>query len=607
MSERLELLATAGALDPIDVHLARTLAELAGALPEAVLLAVALVSRATRDGHSCLRLDRLVSTPLLDAEGRALQLELPLVTELNALLTASPVVSDGSRPTPLVLEGQRLYLRRYWRLERALAAALMERARFVAEPSCPETARQSLAALFGPPRGRGVDGQRVAAELVALRHLTVITGGPGTGKTSTVVRVLAWLGAQARARGGFPPRTLLLAPTGKAASRLAESIHAAKAQLALEESILMGIPRQALTVHRALAAVSPRSGLAAGGVLAADVVVVDEASMVDLSLMQRLVAAVPAAARLVLLGDRHQLGSVEAGAVLADLCGPSPRRPYSPRLAAAVEDTFGESLPGAGDGPGGMADSLVELTESHRFDAGGGVGRLAAAILAGDAAGALEACRCGDVTLVPPGPDGERPGSLVARVLEGFSPYLRTSEPAAAIAALGRFRVLAAHRHGPQGFIALNRWIERELQERRLLSRSGPHYHRRPLLVTANDYELGLHNGDVGVEWCDAGDSPPRVWLATDEGSLRALGASRLPAHETVFAMSVHKSQGSEFDELLFVLPEPGSPLLTRELLYTAVTRARRRVTLVGSEASLRAAVERRAARATGLAALLWG
>ncbi|MBN2192422.1 MAG: exodeoxyribonuclease V subunit alpha [Polyangiaceae bacterium] len=608
MSDCLTTLVQAGAIAPIDLYFAQVLSKLVPGTPEPVRVAGALVSRATRDGHACLSLSRLVATDLHDPQGVRLSLPLPNVVELAWLLGRSPLVGDGAVATPLVLDRGRLYLRRLWQHEQALAAAVRERTHPFGVSILPAVARASLQRCFGPCSTDAPDWQRVAAQLAVLRALTVITGGPGTGKTTTVVGIVALVIEQALAQGRTTPRVLLLAPTGKAASRLVEAIRGAKARLAVEPAVLAGIPEQAATIHRTLGVT--RYGLSRTRpprMLNADLVIVDEASMVDLTLMHRLVAATPPEARLVLLGDHRQLASVDAGAVLADLCGPSPRPPYSPALGAAVSAAFGEPLPGAVDGSGGIADSVVELRVSHRFEGASDIGRLAAAILAGDPDGALAACGGGSVSLVPPGPDGQLAPGFLRLAVAGFAPYLEARDPEAALAALGRFRVLAAHRGGLEGLEGLNQRIERELVRLRRLRPLGGHYHRRPLLVTQNDHEVGVHNGDVGVVWAPAGDEHPRIWLATGDATARVLSPARVPAHETVFAMSVHKSQGSEFDEVAVVLPKSSSRLLTRELLYTAVTRARERVTLFAAPESLRAAVTRTADRASGLRELLWG
>jgi exodeoxyribonuclease V alpha subunit len=377
-----------------------------------------------------------------------------------------------------------------------------------------------------------------------------------------------------------------LAPTGKAAARLSESVRKAKAQLNCEPPVIAAIADKASTLHRALGVRRERgAGRSVRESFAAKVIVVDEASMVDLGMMERLLAAVPDDARLILLGDKDQLASVEAGAVLGDICGEG----------------------GQDDGASPLARSITTLTRSHRFADDSAIKALAEAIRYGDAPRALEVLRSGlaDVELREP-----RAG-IDPRLLEDTSSsFARLFQGGAAerIAALDRFRVLCSHRQGAFGVVELNRRIEQALRRQGVLRAQGLHYAGRPILVTENSYESKLWNGDVGV-LADDTEVGLRACFADDglPGGVRRLPLSRLPAHESVYAMSVHKSQGSEVDEVAVVLPGEDSPLLSRELLYTAVTRARRRVVIYAPEAVLKLCVERRAARASGLREALWG
>jgi exodeoxyribonuclease V alpha subunit len=543
-----------------------------------------------------------------------------------------------------VLDGSdRLYLARYWRFEQDLAAALARRSTTWAPGVDRDRLAADLRRLF-PAAPSGPDWQRVAAALAVLRNLTVISGGPGTGKTRTVAAILALLAGQS---GGRAPRVGLAAPTGKAAARLAQSIRRVRAELPLDEAERAALPEEAATLHRLLGVVPGRSGFRhdAGNPLHLDALVVDEASMVDLPLMARTVAALPAHARLVLLGDRDQLASVEAGAVLADICGPASHPGYSADVAGALQQVTGFEVPTATQGPAAaVADALVVLRRSYRFGEASGIGALAARVNAGDAAGALELLASAGPRgspCSPPGPgevvapapadpergasapseSGRRPdlqfrpvleaerATLVGReVVPHFRALFEASGPGAALTALGRFRVLCALREGPWGVGALNALIERGLERSGLVPRERPWYPGRPVMVTRNDYALGLFNGDVGVLWPDPeAGGQVRAFFEVPGGGLRRVPPARLPPHETVFAMTVHKSQGSELDEVLLVLPDRPSPVLTRELLYTAVTRARQRVQVWGNEAVLVAAVQARVRRASGLREALWG
>lgn len=634
-----------GALTDLDVHLARTLARLGNDPRPEIALAVALASHAVGEGHVCLDLAR-VARPgsLRDGEGRPVDAaDWPALAAWRAALQASPLVGGADAVTPLVLDGAgRLYLRRYWRYETALAAAIAARVAAADVTVDAALLRDGLARLFpeteAMPRP---NWQRVAAFAAVRRRFCVISGGPGTGKTHTVVRILALLVEQALGRGAPPPRVALLAPTGKAAARLAESIRAGAGTLACDAAVRAAIPDEARTIHRALGARPERSAQFrhdASNPLPADLVLVDEASMVDVALMAHLVAALPAAASLVLLGDQDQLASVEAGAVLGDICNSGVARRPSAAFCAAVHAATGDMLdaaaPAAPAGPvAGMEDAIVVLTHSYRYDAAGGIGRFARAVNAGDETAVFAALAAGGaVTWQEPAPGGRFDAALEARLVEGFAPYGQATTPAQRLRALERFRVLCAHRRGPTGVATLNARIEQWLAARGWLQPDGPDYRGRPILVTRNDYAVGLFNGDVGViddpglgdpglgdpglddPGLDdpgagaASEAPPRMAYFPDgRGGLRAVAVARLPEHETVFALSVHKSQGSELDAVAVLLPDEPSPIVSRELVYTAVTRARTQALLIAPRAVLAHAVRTPVARASGLRARLWG
>ena len=539
------------------------------------------------------------------------RLTLPQRDEWLAALRTSALVAvdgrsadDGADERPLVLDAQgRLYLERYHAYERRLAESLLARAARPLEATDTAALAASLARLFPASDVRGAL-QRVAAEVFLRQRLTIVSGGPGTGKTFTVAKALALLQEQALAAGRPPYRVLLTAPTGKAAQRLGDAIRDNVAKLGLDPAKL-GIPTQASTLHRALGfqpSTPTHFKRNAGNPLPDDVVVVDEASMVDLALMAKLVDAVRPDARLLLLGDKDQLASVEAGAILSDI--------YAGTAANGAAAT-------------GLAAGLVHLTESHRFGDDGGILALAQAVNAGDVAGALAVlARGGSVTLARAENHRELESALAPLFADRFS-ALAEGTPADRLALLDRFRVLAAHRRGPFGVEGINALAVAELARRERIDPRGSFYDGRPVIVVANDYDVALFNGDAGViapgrvagagngtrdDLEGAENSPLRAWFrGAEAGTLREVSPSRLPRHETAFALSVHKSQGSEFEEVVFVLPERPSPVLTRELVYTAVTRARRRVTIVGPEALLRQAITTRVERASGLAERLWG
>lgn len=620
----LEELRKAKLLGALDEHCARAVCRIAGDERPSVLLAAAVAVRQVGLGHVCTDIRALAAQHELVAEDGVTTHEVswPDPTRWLDELRGSPVVSGPSdvERRPLVLDtAGRLYLRRYHEHEQRLAGALRARAATVEPGTDERLIEEILSRLFsGGPSDAGAsqvssrrrrtddpgdaqlalglarpDEQRDAARRAATGRLCVISGGPGTGKTSTVVKILALLVEQRLHAGLRAPRVLLLAPTGKAAMRLTEAIRQAKSDLACSDETRAAIPEEAATIHRALGSIagsSTRFRHDTDHPLRADVVLVDEASMVDLALMARLVAAVPHHARLILLGDKDQLASVEAGAVLGELC----------------------SLAGRGDRgkeASAIAASIVELTRSYRYPPGSGIAKLASAINGGEAERALQILAdpaFGDVERSDPEPGAALSDRLRVEALEGGRSYLAPSGGKERLAALERFRVLCAHRHGPHGVVATNGEIEALLAEEHLVDRrGGPTYAGRPIIITRNDYQLQLFNGDVGTIVEQHGKL--LAAFVASGGEERHYSPARLPPHETVFAMTIHKSQGSEFDHVAVLLGDRSSPLLTRELLYTAVTRARKKVTLYATEAVLAEAIARRTERGSGLRDALLG
>jgi exodeoxyribonuclease V alpha subunit len=559
----------AGVLAPADVHVAQRLGELVGERDERVLLGAALAVRGPRLGHVLVDVATIRDTAAVDADEPVDLSALPWPPAVAWLerLAASELVAVGEEDAadrPLRLVGSELYLDRYWREERQVAAdltALNERA--VADVSEPGLAA-GLARVFAGAAPD--DAQRLAAETAVRRRFAVVAGGPGTGKTTTVARILALLLEQ------DDSLVALAAPTGKAAARLVEAVHDEAARLDVSDAVrdrLLAL--DASTLHRLLGwrpGAHSRFRHHRGNRLPHDVVIVDETSMVPLSLMARLVEAVRADARLILVGDPGQLTSIEAGAVLGDIVGPAE--------------------PGRG---------IVMLERGHRF--GGDIARLAEAIRAGDADAVLDALGAVRWISDPETLDPVREGAVACA--REVTTAARAGDGERALAALGAFRVLCAHRRGPYGVGAWTARIEAWLAEAIDGFGAGDDWYvGRPLLVTENDYALGLYNGDTGVVLADGSAAFER------RGQLHHVSPTRLAAVETVYAMTVHKSQGSQFDTAAVVLPDATSPLLTRELLYTAVTRGRRELVVVGSEEAIRAAVARPVARASGLRRRLW-
>lgn len=552
----------------------------------------------------------------------------------RAALQAHPAVgdlngtdrSDGS--APLVLAEGCLLLRRHWRCEQTIQHALAQRLQEPPLQGCSpprqhpaedDALRQALDGLFPavPPdqgtQDRGSpDWQKIACALAVRHAFAIITGGPGTGKTTTVVKLLAVLQHLALQRPvPRPLRIRLAAPTGKAAARLAESVASARGKLALQGlaggSALLGqLPSEVSTLHRLLG-VKPGSRHFRHDALQQlplDVLVIDEASMVDLEMMAAVLEALPRQARLVLLGDKDQLASVEAGAVLETLCRRADGGHYTPATRAWLLEVTGQDVGDALTDPEGRpADqAIVKLRKSHRFGEGSGIGRLAQAVHAGEAAWAQALLTQGlpdlglakDQSALPAGwrplfdlLHQTRPCSDASDAPDA-SPARYDAWAQQVLKAAGRFQVLCAVRGGPQGVEAVNRRIAQALAAEGLIPVAEGWFLGRPVMLTRNDYALGLMNGDVGVTLhgpAGGSSQPPlRVAFPDGLGGIRWVPPSRLQDVETVFAMTVHKSQGSEFDHVALVLPERMSAAVTRELVYTATTRARAKFTLVAQE-----------------------
>lgn len=582
-----------GCWSSLERQLASAITGLSGSNDPVHWLLLALTLHAVKEGHVCLRLDRVASVRvdalIPDAEAKVPQAQLTLVMpELQRIkesLAAWVAVGTPAEGCPLVMDGERLYLARYYTSERRLAARLVERLRPL---QCPVPSELLESIVADPQVGGNTESLRSLLRMALGGRLSIITGGPGTGKTTVVKRLMAALFELAERTGTRPPRIELLAPTGKAAVRLSESV-------ARQSQPHFNPPTRARTIHRALAEVG-----ASDGRMSAELVVVDEASMVDVSLFGRLMDAVTDVERVVLLGDPHQLTSVEAGSVLLDL--------------VALGDL---SVPGVRSVSEALSRRMVELVYSYRFESDGGIGRLSRAIRAGDTRQVESLLLAARRSIYQPDDAGsgdeplrfieceEGELSLVKPWLEdGFEELVNATGPEEALRTAGRFRVLAAHRQGPSGVEGLNRkiaaWLwSRWVPVKKDRSRWG---NARPelIMVSVNAPHVGLSNGDGGILWCEpSGES--RAYFLGDAGKARSLSPVRLPPIAPAFAMSIHKSQGSEAEHVFIVLPKAGSPLLTRELLYTAVTRAQRRCTVVGTLAAVRWAMDRHAERHSGL------
>ncbi|MCG7200331.1 exodeoxyribonuclease V subunit alpha [Marinobacter pelagius] len=686
---------------PLDVAFARLIRQLCeeqGEHPEPLLLLLAaLASHQVGRGHVCVDL-----VTLLEDAGNTLALppedtvtvgteedpdpcpppsEVLAKISIGACLSAlsnTQAVSDGSLTAPLVLNDTRLYLRRFWRYEQRIARGIRTRLALTsslddAGSGASQTLAATLQTLFRPTDD--VDYQKLACALAARKRFAVITGGPGTGKTTTVVNLLAALQAVAGedpVRAGRKFRIRLAAPTGKAAARLNESIGGAVSRLPLDQLPgrvrLEDIPNRVTTLHRLLGSRPDTRKFRHNrdNPLLVDILVIDEASMVDVDLMASVFEALPEHAQLILLGDKDQLASVDAGAVLGELCQRAREAHYQPDTAQWLETVTGQTVPeDLLDSQGQALDQAVAmLRKSYRFTEGSGIRQLAEAVNTNtlDAA-MLDHCRrahfddviwlngddatpdpeatlehiCQHAISGSPGAfrDGGRGRVLHGKELPapvGYRHYLERmanhdlgmDSPLAdwdelarrVLAAFGDFQLLCALRQGPWGVEGLNERIARHLLAEKLIPRAEGWYAGRPVLVTGNDYNLGLMNGDIGitfsVPWDRAENGEPRpalrVAFPSSDGTdgIRWISPSRLQQLETVYAMTVHKSQGSEFNHTCLVLPDRMSPVLTRELVYTGITRARNWFSLITGDAGvLTASTSQRVVRASGLARAL--
>ena len=564
--------------EPIDLKFAAFLSRLEkGKTDDACLLAMVLLSHTTlTDKHICLDLGEVSHRSLMEllpeAPGNipeALKtLRTPLLEDWTAALKRSVLVGAPGDNTPLVLDsGHRLYTYRYFDYERRVFQAVTHRAGRRRKDLDRAVMEKGLERYFAHPKVTP-DMQKRAALVSMDRFLSVISGGPGTGKTYTVTSIMALLLEQ------WPElKIALCAPTGKAAARLQESIKKAKETLPSHPSIRDLIPENAKTIHRLLGC--GRSGTRfrhhKANPLDVDVVIIDEASMVSLSLMAGVFDALPASAGAILLGDKNQLASVESGAVFADICDGA--RCDEKSDASGTRDTCHQGVD--------LAGCVTELVYSYRFESSPMIGVLAEAVNQSDMDGAWAVVSDNDdqgvvCTALPSLETLE--ARIEGELLQRIAPLFNSQTVEDAFLVISQFRILCPNMRGNYGAIHINRLIEKRLQEMGMID-GHTHYHGQPVIVLSNDYTLQLYNGDVGIIWND-GQGGLKAFFPGDNGGYRRFSPMRLPAHETVYAMTIHKSQGSEFDHVHLVLSDAYPRLLSRELVYTGITRARKTLSM---------------------------
>ncbi|PYL77340.1 MAG: exodeoxyribonuclease V subunit alpha [Verrucomicrobia bacterium] len=580
----------------IDQHFAALMNRLAKVPSPELELAAKLVSNFRERGDVCVALPAITSI-------HASKIGVPDVPPLKSWvrkLRASGVVGGPGEFAPLILDkAERLYLQRYWKYEDELGRNLQARLKDNPIRDFNQTKlAQNLEKLF-PVQS---DLQKVAAFVAATSRLCVISGAPGTGKTRTIVLICALLIALA---GKRELNFALAAPTGKAAARLKETIAQTRLALRLPEDVKL--PADASTIQRLLGVKgdSPHFRHDAKNPLPADVVIVDEASMIDLALLAKLFDAVRPDARVILVGDKGQLASVEAGSAFRDICTPGLEPGTSASLAEAFAKCTGEELEGTSASEAPIHPVVVELRRNYRFTPETGIAELSSAVNQGDSEGAIAVLKSSGRIRWRPTPlvkNFER--ELRERVLPRFEKFLTLTDPADALNQLAEFAVLCALRRGPFGAETVNGLLERMLRER--VESDGRYHGGEPVIIVRNDYNVGLFNGDLGIVLPDASSGELRVFFRGEDSDVLNFAPGRLPAHQPAFALTVHKSQGSEFRDALVILPERDAPVLTRELLYTGVTRVRETVEVWATEHILRQTIERKIERSSGLRDRLW-
>jgi len=590
-----------GFLTSFDVSLGRFMERLEGKTCPELFLAASLASRLLADGHICVNLK--------DYAGYSFELPntqecitAPSFEKWQDNLIRTKVVGEPPSYRPLILDGPFLYLYRYWRYENTLADLIRKRASVQNERIDCDLFLKSIKRLFPETARRDPDWRKVATFASTFKKLCLISGGPGTGKTYLAARIVAVLMEQAKVN---PLHIALSAPTGKAAARLQESFRACRDELNLD------LPREAFTIHRLLKLLphSDRTPFSLDNPLPYEVIIVDEASMVDLPLFTKLVEAMKPEAHLILLGDKDQLASVEPGAVFGELCDVAGAGFYSDNFAGHCFRATGQKVPIA-EKTHLLSDNIVVLRENFRFPRESALNRISNAVREGDVDSFFTLCENypGEIIWKPIPSPAALFDLLAEEIHAGYATYLKAADAKEAFEKFQDFRILCAVREGPYGTENLNRLTEHLFRKERLLTFNTPWYERMPIMITKNDYALSLFNGDCGFILRDGNKRGHlAAFFPAEEGKFRSFPPERLPPFEKVYAMTVHKSQGSEFDAVLLILPDRPTPVLTRELLYTAITRARKKITIAASKEIMKYAISRKTERTSGLARYLGG
>ncbi len=598
MKNTLQLAVQQGLIRPLDRQVSLFLAQLdqTHECSDEQLLSAALVSNAVGNGHVCLPLDTIADKKVFKSISAY---KTPNSETLRDLLQKWPLVGKPGANTPLILDTRnRLYLARYFNYQQTISQDLLRRSQGREEVDHLK-ALPLLEQLF--PATEQMDWQRLAASLALFKKLVIISGGPGTGKTHTIAGIMALLNNI----GPAPLKIGLAAPTGKAANRLKESI--CKAKAGLPDSLQASIPEDPQTLHRLLGVQPDSLDFRANkkNPLQLDLLVIDEASMVDVPMMAKLLEALPETTRLIILGDRDQLASVEAGSLFADLCGETDEFHCSPQLYKSLKQ-YNKHLEHKKNPPVSFADSVIRLQKSYRFSKQGSIGRLAAAVNRNNQLEIQKilSSNLPDFTFLPLS-GLELTKYLSQAVLPYYQKITGCKNATAALQIFNKFRILCALRDGPYGINTINKMVAEILEARGLISITDRWYKGQPLMIGANHYGLQLFNGDTGIIWPNE-NQVLLAWFLRADGSMFPIAPSRLPEHETAYAVTVHKAQGSEFKQVLLILPPQEHQIVTKELIYTGITRSREKLTLLAESVALQASIRKKVVRYSGLADTLW-
>ncbi|MEL7834541.1 exodeoxyribonuclease V subunit alpha [Fodinibius sp. Rm-B-1B1-1] len=608
LMQKLKLLRDDDVIRPIDVELCRFLSDQHPGISKDVLLAAVMVSHLYRQGHVCLPMEDYAGQLLFEEAHDEMALRAPEVKPWRRSLQESPVVGSPGDYKPLIVDdANRIYMHKLWYYEHTLAQGLIQKSCIQVDNVDVELLQQGLERLFKHSTEQP-DWQKVAAATSVRNKLSIISGGPGTGKTSTVVRILALILEQHQ-QSETVIDIALAAPTGKAAARLKNSIMEAREGLAVADEIRALIPENAQTLHQLLGARrhSARFRHDAENPIPYDLVIVDEVSMVDQALMSKLMEALLDDAHLILLGDKDQLASVEAGSVLGDICQPDENKfseehhDWLSELSISIPNKYIVANSNT------LSDNITLLTKSYRFNVDSGIAQLSEAVNSGKADRAvrvLQDQQFDDVVLNEIESSEALQAAIERKLPSYFEAMINANAPKESLDYFKQFRILSAHRKGATGVENINMLAAKILHEKNLIPKYAKWYVGKPVIINSNDYSLNLYNGDIGICLADE-NGELRVYFE-HEGEVRGIAPNRLTDFSTAYALTVHKSQGAEFDKVMLVLPRTVSKVLSRELIYTALTRARTAITILGKESILKEGIKRNIRRSSGLTDYMW-